>query len=276
MAEADDLGTRLKGYEALDTARKAFKGQPLIARLDGKSFHTFCRGLEKPFDDRLTQLMRETMAHLVERFGASAGYTQSDEITLAWFVDSTSRSEYVFDGRFQKLDSLLAATATAFFNSRLSSCLPTKATELPIFDCRSFVVPNLLEAYHCFLWRQQDCRKNAISMVAQSMFSHKSLQGMNGLQMIQRIKNEKGIDFESYSARHRLGTFVRRVKSLQPLSSETIEKLSRIGRPFDPAAKVERSSLEMLSMELRTLEDPIGYLFKGSPAIIKNISVESV
>lgn len=55
--DKDDLGTRMKQYEQPTTGRKAFKGQPLVARLDGKSFHTFTKGLKRPYDERLSNLM---------------------------------------------------------------------------------------------------------------------------------------------------------------------------------------------------------------------------
>ena len=57
--------------------------------------------------------MVETTKALVDRFQAKVGYTQSDEITLVWHVECDSSSEYPFDGRFQKMESLLAAFATA-------------------------------------------------------------------------------------------------------------------------------------------------------------------
>jgi tRNA(His) 5'-end guanylyltransferase len=264
MAFTDSLGDRMKSYEFADTQRKAFKGQPIVARLDGKGFHTFCKGLKKPFDERLHKLMRRVMGSLMERFGANLGYTQSDEITLVWFVDSTSASEYVFDGRFQKMDSLLAAWASAVFNRELQSFILERGGTTEIFDCRSFVVPNLLEAYHAVLWRQQDCTKNAISMAAQSMFSHKSLQGMSGPEMIERMQVEREIAFAvDYPIEFRLGTFARRVKRVAPLSAETIEKLKNIGRGFDPATEVERSETQFLSLLLRDLENPVEFLLKG-------------
>ena len=270
MAFTDSLGDRMKSYEFPDTQRKAFKGQPVIARLDGKGFHTFCKGLKKPFDERLSKLMRRVMGSLVERFGANLGYTQSDEITLVWFVDSTSVSEYVFDGRFQKMDSLLAAYASSVFNRELQTFIPEKGACTEIFDCRSFVVPNLLEAYHAVLWRQQDCTKNAISMAAQSLFSHKSLQGMNGPSMIERMQVERGISFAvDYPIEFRIGTFARRVKVKRPFDAETIEKLRAIGRGFDPAQEVERSETQFLSFLLRDLDNPVEFLFKGCPPMFK-------
>lgn len=265
MAFTDSLGDRMKLYESPSTSRKAFKGQPLIARLDGKSFHSFCKGLKRPFDERLHNLMVRCTSFLVDRFNASAAYTQSDEITITWFADSTSKSEYPFDGRFQKLDSLLAAQATAIFNQELETFIPEKGAELPIFDCRSFVVPNLLEGYHAFLWRQQDCTKNAISMAAQSMFSHKSLQGQNGSEMQERMWAEKGVNFNEYPAAFRRGSFVRRVKVTKPLPQEAIEKLQLIGRSFDPAQAVERSEIQRCNAWLQRLQDPVSFLYKSGP-----------
>ena len=269
MAFTDSLGDRVKSYEALSTSRKAFKGQPIIARLDGKGFHTFCKGLTKPFDERLNKLMRRVMGSLVERFGANVGYTQSDEITLVWFVDSTSTAEYVFDGRFQKMDSLLAAYASSIFNRDLQTFIPEKGACTEIFDCRSFVVPNLLEAYHSVLWRQQDCTKNAISMTAQSLFSHKFLQGMNGPTMIAKMWADKGIEFDKLPIEFRLGTFARRVKVSKPLSPELIQKLKGLGRDVDPAQEVERSWTQYSSFSLRDLENPVEFLFKGASGMFK-------
>ena len=58
MADKNDsLGDRMKMYEATTTGRVIFKGQPIVARLDGKSFHTFTKGLQRPYDERLKNLM---------------------------------------------------------------------------------------------------------------------------------------------------------------------------------------------------------------------------
>lgn len=261
----DALGNRLKAYEALDTGRKAFKGQPLIARLDGKAFHTFCKGLPRPYDKRLSDLMIETMKALVDRFNAKVGYTQSDEITLAWYSPASSVTEYPFDGRFQKLDSLLASYATAVFNRGLAAALPEKADALPTFDCRSFVVPNLQEAYHCFLWRQQDATKNAISMAAQSMFSHKTLQGRNGAQMQEMMWTEKGINFNDYPAFFKRGTFARRVKELRALTEEQLQRIPEAHRPTEP---VYRSFVDQADIWLSKQEDPLAVLFEDAPIIM--------
>lgn len=256
------LGDRMKGYEQPSTARVAFKGQPLIARLDGKSFHTFTRGLRRPYDERLSALMRDTMVALVDRFNASIGYTQSDEITLAWSIATDSTAEFPFGGRFQKLDSLLAAYATAYFNRHLATHLPEKADELPTFDCRSFVVPTLLEAYHAILWRQQDCTKNAISMAAQALFSHASLQGLHGPQMQEKMWAERGVNFNDYPAFFKRGQFARRVKEARVL---TAEQLARIPEQHQPTGPVLRSFVDVMDLWLAKLQDPVGVLFYGVP-----------
>jgi tRNA(His) guanylyltransferase len=275
MSVSDSMGDRMKMYEAPSTSRKAFKGQPIIARLDGSNFHAFTKGLKRPYDERLSKLMTSTMMSLVDRFGASVGYTQSDEITLAWFIDSSSQSQYPFDGRFQKLESLLAAYATMKFNQVLQTYLPEKGAEEPIFDARAFAVPNLLEAYHEILWRQQDCTKNAISMAAQSMFSHKSLQGQNGSVMQERMWSECGVNFNDYPPFFRRGTFARRVKVMKPLDKEAIAKMETAGKipkNLDNLLFVtERSEIQTSNAWLSKLEDPISYLFKSGAETYKAV-----
>lgn len=266
MAETDrtSIGDRMKSYEAPDTERRAFKGQPLIARLDGKSFHTFTKGLKRPYDERLSTLMLDTTKALVDRFGATVGYTQSDEITLAWYFTPDSTSDYPFLGRFQKMDSLLAAFATAFFCSELAARIPEKAGYLATFDCRSFVVPTLQEAYHCFLWRQQDATKNAISMAAQSMFSHKSLQGLHGPQMQEKMWAEKGVNFNDYPAFFKRGMFARRVREERVL---TDEQLSRIPEQHRPTGPVVRSFIDAVDIWLTKQPDAVATLFYGAQIV---------
>lgn len=254
------LGDRMKMYEQPSTSRKAFKGQPLIVRLDGKSFHTFTKGLQRPYDKRLSDLMVETTKALVERFQAKVGYTQSDEITLVWYVQPHDTAEYPFDGRFQKLESLTAAYATAQFNFMLKDYLPEKEGVLPIFDARAFVVPTIKEAYHAVLWRQQDATKNAISMAAHTYFSHRSLQGQDGPTMQERLFTEKGINFNDYPAFFKRGTFVKRHKVKKLLSAE---ELAAIPEAFRPAfgQEVERTIIESFDYWLSKEEDPIAVLF---------------
>ena len=56
---------------------------PVAIRIDGRAFHTFTKGFQKPFDEILMKSMPETMQYLCENIqGCVFGYTQSDEITL--------------------------------------------------------------------------------------------------------------------------------------------------------------------------------------------------
>src|SRR4029079_6986806 len=102
------LGDRVKKYRQAEASRRAMRGTPLLARLDGRAFHTFTRDLRRPYDEGMSRCMIETTRTLVREANALVGYTQSDEITLAWYEPSQSPSDYEFDGRFQKLASVLA------------------------------------------------------------------------------------------------------------------------------------------------------------------------
>ena len=119
MSSKDNLGDKLKELESIESSRKAMKGLPIIARLDGRSFSKFTKGLARPFDARMSNLMIDTTKYLVEQTNALTGYSQSDEITLCWFIPYDSESEYIFDGKYQKIVSTLAALATAFFNKKI-------------------------------------------------------------------------------------------------------------------------------------------------------------
>lgn len=90
---------------------------PVIIRVDGRAFHTFTKGFQKPFDDVLVRVMQDTMKYLCENIqGCVFGYTQSDEITLILIDYKKLNSEAWFDYEVQKMCSIVASMATMAFN----------------------------------------------------------------------------------------------------------------------------------------------------------------
>ena len=222
--DSDDLGNRMKLYEGIEANRILIPQLPVVVRLDGKAFHSFTKGLKRPYDERFSNLMIETTEHLVDKTNARIGYCQSDEISLVLYLDDFN-SEPIFGGRICKLTSIISSMCTAWFNSRIRAYIPEKENLLAYFDCRVWNVPNLTEAANVLVWRELDATKNAISMAAQSMFSHKQLQNKNGSQM-QEMMHEKGVNFNNYPAFFKRGTYVRRVTKKIPFSAEEKKTLS--------------------------------------------------
>ena len=78
----DSLGDRMKRYENVNRTYLT-RRTPVIIRVDGKAFHTFTKGFQKPFDNFMIRAMQTTMQCLCENIqGCVFGYTQSDEITI--------------------------------------------------------------------------------------------------------------------------------------------------------------------------------------------------
>lgn len=267
MALYSSLGDRMKAYEAPQTQIYAFKGQPLIVRLDGKGFHKFTKGLKRPFDERLTMIMQELTKFLVDISHATIGYTQSDEITLVLNESCSpdNASDYIYGGRFFKINSILAARASVRFNSLVEKYLPEKAGLEAVFDCRSFSVPSLMEAFNALVWRQQDAVKNAKAMAAQSQFSHKSLQNLSGADMVKKLLDEANIDFNGYPEAFRLGTFARRVKLEKPLEDEVVQRLMKAGLPV-PTEPVIRTEIQTFHVDLSSIQAKTNFVLYGEDA----------
>lgn len=188
----DQFGDRMKGYENAFRV-KLPKRLPVIIRIDGKAFHTYTRGMKKPFDEDLTNAMWETTKFLTSNvMGCKLAYHQSDEISLLLTNYDKLSTESWFDNNLQKIVSISASLATSKFNELMKEKYPEKSFAL--FDARAWVVPQD-EVCNYFLWRQQDATKNSISMVAQANFPHKQLQGLNGKQMQDKLILEKGINW---------------------------------------------------------------------------------
>lgn len=199
----DSLGDRMKAYEEV-TSIKMPKRLPMIIRIDGKAFHTMTKKwkCEKPFDYELIGIMAHTTKYLCENIqGCVLGYCQSDEISLLVRDNQSLETTPYFDKKIQKIASVTASMATMEFN-RIGH-------EGALFDARCFVLPGN-EVTNYFIWRQQDAMRNSVSMLAQSIFSHKTLQGKNMAQM-QIMCLEKGTDWNEIDLQCTRGTCVKRV-----------------------------------------------------------------
>lgn len=238
----DIQGDKLKAQEQIEAGRKADKSKPLLCRLDGKSFHTFTKGLERPYDIRLSQLMIDTAKYLVKSTHAKLGYIQSDEISLYWQLDLVTNpgAQFMYDGKYQKISSVLAGMASAYFNKHLSERIPEKTEEIPVFDARVWNVDNSDQVLENFEWRVKDCVRNSISMAAQAHFSPKQLHG-KGSEEKKRMLFELGHPWEMMPNFFRIGTFVRRKVVTVEL---TEDQLLAIPERFRPTGIVERTEVE--------------------------------
>lgn len=210
----DALGDRLKNYERMETQDKFLPLLPVYARIDGKCFSKFTKGMQRPYDERMSWMMQETTKYLVEKTGALTGYTQSDEISLIWYSDDM-KSDIFFCGKKQKMVSTLAAMASAKFTALAIEYFPERCEKnLPTFDARVFQVPNTMEGMNCFLWRVQDAVKNSVTMAASTFYSHKELMYKNGADKMEMLF-EKGVNWNDYPKFFKEGSFFKRVNYLK-------------------------------------------------------------
>lgn len=252
------LGDRHKAFE-LRGDLTLMPGLPVVARMDGRSFHTYTRGLARPYDERLSMAMVETAKYLVADTHASVAYTQSDEITLAWLNNDPSK-EMLFKGRVQKLVSVLAATTTAKFNSVVQETIPEKRRLLPVFDARVWQYPTVELAAEAFLWREADATRNSLTMAAHAHYSHAELQKVGYAQKHEMLF-AKGINWADYPAFFKRGTYARRENILKSL---TAQELSRIPEGRRPSGPVMRSVVQAIAMPpIGTVVNAAGVLFAG-------------
>ncbi len=254
----DPMGDRLKALERMEAGRRFLPTLPVMARLDGKAFSNYTSDLTRspqvPYDEALTRCMIDTTKFLVEETCASVGYTQSDEITLAWYSPDY-KSQIWFDGRIQKMCSVLAAMASSLFNQlALTRVVQRNAVScyfdvcltrpLAFFDCRVWQVPTLEEGANTFLWRERDAVKNSISMSARTLYSHEEIMDKTSSQM-QEMLFQKGINWNDYPTFFKRGTYVQRKKIVKAM---TMEEMEKIPERYRPSELVERTQVIELNL----------------------------
>ena len=232
----DSLGDRMKQYEGI-LKTSLMRRNPVIIRIDGKAFHTFTRGFQRPFDDILIESMQETMKYLCENIqGCKIGYCQSDEISLLITDYENINTAAWFDYQVQKMCSIAASMATLAFNRvfskmfykwgnenlpdwdlggtnkpvdekliKLCNIYESASEKGAMFDARCFSIPKE-EVCNYFQWRQMDCTRNSIQMVGQANFSHKELQNKKNEDIQEMLFSQKGINWNDFSTVKKRGS----------------------------------------------------------------------
>ena len=247
MNNKDSLGDRMK--ENYENRAKTYlvRRMPVIIRLDGKAFHTFTKGLKKPYDEVFHDTMNATMKYLCENLqGCKFGYTQSDEITLLLTDYDTLTTDAWFDNSVQKICSVSASMATMAFNQYFALAYHEfeediyeawnvgddemkycdalrKKLHSAMFDSRCFNIPKE-EVTNCFIWRQQDATRNAIQMLGQCNFSHKELHGKSCNDIQDMLMTQKNINFNDMPTEFKRGVCCIRNKDTEGRSQWILDK----------------------------------------------------
>lgn len=230
MPVNDDLGKRMKeNYEQISKTR-LMRREPVIIRLDGRSFHSFTKNFKKPFDYILMKTMQQTMKYLCENIdGCTLSYTQSDEISLLLIDYIKLNTQAWFDNEVQKMCSISASMTTMIFNmlfrknveeeteifyeawnttkeeEKYINTLQKAVEKGAMFDSRVFNIPKE-EVTNYFYWRQLDAIRNSIQMVGQANFSHKELQKKSCNDIQDMLYEQKKINWNDYSVPEKRGT----------------------------------------------------------------------
>ena len=228
MPVNDELGKRMKEFYEQVPKYRLMRRTPVAIRIDGKAFHTFTRGFQKPFDEVLIKAMQETMKYLCENIqGCVLGYTQSDEITLILVDYKKLNSSAWFDYEVQKMCSIAASMATMAFNKFFTefayevrpdgvrlpdpqeadykSILYRAAEKGAMFDARAFNIPKE-EVANLIYWRQLDATRNSIQMVGQANFSHSELQNKSCNVIQEMLFQERDINWNDFPTHLKRGS----------------------------------------------------------------------
>jgi tRNA(His) guanylyltransferase len=218
----DSLGDRMKdSYE--NRARHFFPRRTYtLIRVDGKAFHTWTKGLEKPYDTDFMACMDTVAIRLCQHLsGAQLAFVQSDEVSVLLTDFACTDTQPWFDGNQSKIESVSASMATVAFNSeviRRKQMYGFLRQEKPIkekqpdamFDSRAWTINDPVEVSNYFVWRQKDAERNSVTMLAGHYASHKKLHGL-GISKRHDVIHEAGDNWNNHSPSFKRGRVIRKI-----------------------------------------------------------------
>lgn len=212
----DPLGDRMKSLYENATRHYLPERTYTIVRCDGRSFSSYTRGLDKPFDLALMEAMKDTTRFLCSEIsGCLLGYVQSDEISLLMVDFAKEQTQAWFGGNLQKVVSVSASLAAGRFNRVYQH--PKRPDALASFDARVFTIEDAVEVANYFKWRQDDAIRNAVSMVGQANFSHRELHGVSTRALREKLQTERGLTMSDFPSECEMGTVCEQVTVLKPV-----------------------------------------------------------
>lgn len=229
MSAKDALGDRLKRMERMSEGALIGREQPFVLRLDGHKFSKWTRGMRKPLDKRMARIMRGVCEDLLGEYGdIVTAFTESDEITLVFRTPPHLRGSVCYNGRKQKICSLVASFSTARFNHHVRKetfsveagdppHLVARAAEAAaFFDCRIIECGSEKDAYSAVWWRyRMDTFRNGVNALAQTKYTYRQLHGLGLSEVIHKLRAD-GVRLNEQPSELLYGTFIKREQYEKP------------------------------------------------------------
>ena len=203
---------RISSYEEISNY-KLLPKLPIIIQINGRSFSKITSLLEKPFCNKFSECMASTALQLcLEIEGAIFAYQFNDEIVIIGRNDQNLDTVPWYDNRVQKISSIVSSIATLHF-SNLSNALDLNLVGDPLFLSNVYTVPNILEAIHVVISKQQQNFQTALQSACLYELIKKydkaaikdMLSGLTSDEKIDLLAQESDIGFHNYPVTFRRG-----------------------------------------------------------------------
>lgn len=193
--QVDELATRMKSYES----HAKFDKGAVIVRVDGKSFHTWTKHFEKPYDSVFSESMIMTTVKVCKQLqGCRLAYTQSDEASFL-LTNLGENEEGLFGYKVSKLISIIASMFSVHFTNYWND-FPAA-----YFDARGFSIP-IEDAANNFVWRQRDCYRNYIQGLGRYFLGVAAIHNKSTTEIVEWLLKEKLLDERNLVAQY--GVFI--------------------------------------------------------------------
>jgi tRNA(His) guanylyltransferase len=252
-ARPPSLEEQFQELERLEDQRIP-SAQGFVIRLDGRGFSKLTQQLDKPFDADFNRAMKAAAASLFVDFNPLLIHTGSDEISAYFPAQKGETGEHPFNGRIQKILSVVAGVVSTAFNQVTSGEeFEAKLTDRAVFDARVVkVTPELAAAY--FVWREQNTKRNSVQMACRTVRSHKAMNGLNQTQQFLALE-ESGIDWNNYDRMNKRGILLQKQSNQLRLTAQDISQLPE-RHDLRVAASSEGGSVVIVRNEVVELDLP--------------------
>lgn len=201
------LGERQESYKN-SYDYEIMRRLPVIINIDGRNFSKITKNLSKPYSTHLSKVMSDSLLYTItEVQGAVFGFTFADEISIIIRNDQNFETEPWLNNKIQQIASSVSSIFTlGFYKLAFALDLESELSGDPVFKSHVWAVPSLSEASNYIIYRQQECYKSALRLLAIHELSKKIgqkkafdlIQGKTVEEKVELLLKYTGINFHEY------------------------------------------------------------------------------
>ena len=195
--------------------------KPIIIKLNGVGFYKkLNQKLQKPFDSKFNKLMNKTLIYLLEKLPyTKIGYTWRYEMNIIINIPTYFNTNALWKRDVSKIQSIVASMASTFFTREYHKQYQSENDDDKLmlfeFNCQTWNIPTVEDAYNWLVYRQNECMDNSIKRFARFFLTTQEMKGKTAYELMKHLIEIHNANWNYEKTDNKIGRLFTKQKAIQ-------------------------------------------------------------